>query len=120
MCEFWILGSGSEATISPKYKGKEKRTSPALLLQHDGTRILFDAGPDIAGQLKKVPDPHVVFITHAHPDHIDGIDDLGQQVRRFLKEPGTIDHLEVVPVPVEHSRIRNRSGDSPQDTPTKY
>jgi len=105
MCKFWILGSGSEATISPKYKGKERRSSPALLLEHDETRILFDAGPDIAKQLKKVPNPDVVFITHAHPDHIDGIDDLGAQVKRYLKEPGEINHLSVVPLEVEHSKI---------------
>jgi len=111
-CRIIILGSGSEATLSKDYQedikaGKaEKRASPATLIIHDDLKLLFDAGPDIKEQLAKTRHkPDAVFITHAHPDHIDGIDDLPQDTKRFLKEGAELDHTKTIAFPVKHSII---------------
>jgi len=58
MCRILILGSGSEATLNKDYqalvkrKKAEPRSSPAVLLIHNDTKILFDCGPDIKEQLR--------------------------------------------------------------------
>jgi phosphoribosyl 1,2-cyclic phosphate phosphodiesterase len=62
---------------------KNRRSRCALLLErHNGsarpTRILVDTGPDIRNQLlaANVGFVDAVIYTHAHADHIHGIDDL--------------------------------------------
>jgi len=116
-CIITVLGSGSEAEVPergcdcPQCKdvraSRWPRSSPALHLIHDDLTLLFDCGPDIKEQLQrpKIKDPDAVFVTHAHPDHIDGIDDLPQTTRRFLKEGARLDHMTIEPFPVHHSTI---------------
>lgn len=83
-----ILGSGTSTGVpipgcecavclSPEPKNKRTRTSAAICLD-DGSAILIDASPDlrqqcISHQIKRVS---AVLFTHAHADHILGIDDL--------------------------------------------
>jgi phosphoribosyl 1,2-cyclic phosphate phosphodiesterase len=62
---------------------KNRRTRCALLIERfDGnlrpTRVLVDTGPDIRAQLLAASVDHIdgVVYTHAHADHIHGIDDL--------------------------------------------
>jgi phosphoribosyl 1,2-cyclic phosphate phosphodiesterase len=52
------------------------RTS--ALLEHEGLRILIDAGPDLRSQLlrENVHRLDAVLFTHEHRDHVAGIDDL--------------------------------------------
>lgn len=57
---------------------KNRRRRVSILVQEGDTNILVDYGPDIREQLNSV---HVtkldaVLTTHAHADHIHGIDDL--------------------------------------------
>ncbi len=55
-----------------------QRLRTAALLQHENTTILIDAGPDLRTQMLKHRVMHIdgVLLTHAHTDHIGGIDDL--------------------------------------------
>ncbi len=55
-----------------------QRLRTAALLQHQGTTILIDAGPDLRVQMLRhsVTRLDAVLLTHAHTDHIGGIDDL--------------------------------------------
>lgn len=63
---------------------KNQRTRCALLIERFAatggrpTRVLVDTGPDIRAQLLAARVDHVdaVIYTHAHADHIHGIDDL--------------------------------------------
>jgi phosphoribosyl 1,2-cyclic phosphate phosphodiesterase len=61
---------------------RDRRSRPSAYIQSDdGTALLVDAGPDLRAQalahgLRRVD---AIFFTHAHADHIVGLDD----VRRF-------------------------------------
>lgn len=58
-------------------RNRRTRTS-ALIETADGTRILIDAGPDLRAQLlaARVARIDHVIITHAHADHVTGLDEL--------------------------------------------
>lgn len=86
-----IMGCGSSPGV-PRITGdwgncdpanpKNRRTRPAVLLERLGpegaTRIVIDTGPDFREQMiaTRVVDIDAVVYTHAHADHIHGIDDL--------------------------------------------
>ncbi len=88
---FTILGCGSSGGV-PRVGGdwgncdpanpKNRRRRCALLVERDGdggtTRVLIDTGPDMREQLLSagVPRLDAAVYTHAHADHLHGIDDL--------------------------------------------
>lgn len=90
-----ILGCGSSGGV-PRLGNRWGQCNPAnprnrrrrcsLLLEREGmqgtTRVLIDTGPDLVPQLLDagVGELHGVVYTHAHADHIHGIDDLRQIV----------------------------------------
>jgi phosphoribosyl 1,2-cyclic phosphate phosphodiesterase len=55
-----------------------KRSRCSITIAKDNKIVLIDAGPDIRRQLlkAKVKQIEAVILTHAHADHINGIDDL--------------------------------------------
>ena len=59
---------------------KNRRRRVSILVEHEGTRILIDTGPDLREQLldAEVSDVDAVIWTHDHADHCHGIDDLRQ------------------------------------------
>ncbi|NTF31775.1 MBL fold metallo-hydrolase [Rhizobium skierniewicense] len=89
---FTILGCGSSPGV-PRINGdwgacdpdnpKNQRTRAAFLVQQfspDGgvTTVVIDTGPDLRAQLIAAKVEHIdaVLYTHAHADHLHGIDDL--------------------------------------------
>ena len=97
-----ILGCGSSGGV-PRLGNRWGACAPAeprnrrrrcsLLVERDGpggtTRVLIDTGPDLVPQLldADVAVLDAVVYTHAHADHVHGIDDLRQLVynaRRML------------------------------------
>ncbi|WP_134678884.1 MBL fold metallo-hydrolase [Paracoccus ravus] len=90
-----ILGCGSSGGVPrlgnrwgecDPQNPKNRRRRCALLLERKGplgmTRVLIDTGPDLVPQLLDagVGELDAVVYTHAHADHIHGIDDLRQIV----------------------------------------
>jgi len=76
-----VLGS------SASYAGPGQACS-GYLVEHNGTRVLFDCGPGVLANLAQVTDPttlDAVFITHNHPDHICDIYAL-QALLRYAPE----------------------------------
>ncbi len=84
-----ILGSGTSSGV-PRIgndwgacdpdEPRNRRTRVSALIEHDGTRILIDTGPDMRAQLlaADVATVDAVLWTHDHADHCHGIDDLRQ------------------------------------------
>src|SRR5919197_1853262 len=56
----------------------DRRTRTAALIETDGKRLLIDTPPELRLQLVAAGVDHVdaVLFTHAHADHVHGIDDL--------------------------------------------
>ncbi len=86
---------------------KNRRSRTALLIERFGsgqrpTRVLVDTGPDLRTQLlaANVDAIDGVVYTHAHADHVHGIDDLrafSLSTRRLVDvyaDDATADHLE--------------------------
>lgn len=84
-----ILGSGTSSGV-PRIgndwgacdpaEPRNRRTRASILIEHEDTRILVDTGPDMREQLlaADVGVVDAVIWTHAHADHVFGIDDLRQ------------------------------------------
>lgn len=82
-----ILGCGNGAgtpTIGNNWgkcdpnEPKNRRTRASILIKTDTAAILVDTGPDMKEQLNRhgVTDIEAVLYTHAHADHVHGIDEL--------------------------------------------
>ena len=99
-----ILGCGSSAGVPRVAQGwgacdpsnpRNRRRRCALLLSREGvagsTEIVVDLGPDIREQLLDARVMHIdaILLTHAHADHIHGIDDV---------RPYVIEHGRLLPV----------------------
>lgn len=71
-----VIGCGCAVCRSEDPRNKRLRTS--ALLEAKGQTILIDAGPDMRQQALRagVSRLDAVLLTHAHADHIAGIDDL--------------------------------------------
>jgi phosphoribosyl 1,2-cyclic phosphate phosphodiesterase len=71
-----VIGCECPVCISPDPQNKRLRTS--ALIEAGETSILIDAGPDLRTQMLRAKVRHLdaVLLTHAHADHVGGIDDL--------------------------------------------
>ena len=86
------LGGADEAgdwgACDPTEPRNRRTRTSALITAPDGTRILIDAGPDIRAQLLAARIARVdhLIITHAHADHIMGLDEL-RAINRVMGQP---------------------------------
>lgn len=69
---------GCRCAVCRSHDPLNRRTRTSALLSLDGARILIDASIDLRQQaLREELDAlHAVLVTHAHADHVFGIDDL--------------------------------------------
>lgn len=97
-----ILGCGSSPGV-PRITGdwgncdpthpRNRRSRPAAMVERVGpdgtTRVIIDTGPDFREQMirARIMELDAVIYTHAHADHIHGIDDL----RSYALSHGLID-----------------------------
>jgi len=89
-----VLGSGS-STGTPSIEAgwgacnpnnpRNRRLRPSVLVENHGTCVLIDTSPDLREQLLTADIQHLdgVLYTHAHSDHLHGIDDLRGINRRM-------------------------------------
>ncbi|MGA2497155.1 MAG: MBL fold metallo-hydrolase [Tepidisphaeraceae bacterium] len=88
--ELLFLGTGTSAgvpmigcdcAVCASTDPRDKRTRPSVVISYDGTRVLIDTTPELRLQCveHRVKRIDAVVFTHAHADHIMGLDD----VRRF-------------------------------------
>ena len=67
---------------------RNRRTRASILVEHEGTRVLVDTGPDMREQLlaADVGTVDAIVWTHDHADHTFGIDDV-RQIYHALGRP---------------------------------
>ena len=72
---------GCECATCRSTDPRDTRLRPSLHVEHAGTRVLVDAGPDLRAQALRhgIARVDAILFTHGHADHILGMDD----VRRF-------------------------------------
>jgi phosphoribosyl 1,2-cyclic phosphate phosphodiesterase len=81
---------------------KNRRTRPGIAVQSAATNLIIDTGPDFREQINRTAIKNIdaVIYTHAHGDHIHGIDDLRVMRLRHEKiidiygNPATVAELE--------------------------
>lgn len=71
-----LLGASSPVCLSKDKKDKRLRSS--ILIREKGKTLLVDCGPDFRDQMLRENSPNLdgLLITHAHFDHIAGLDSL--------------------------------------------
>lgn len=71
-----MIGCGCEVCKSTDPRDKRLRAS--VLVEHEGLRILVDAGPDFRYQMLRagVSSLDAILLTHNHKDHTGGLDDI--------------------------------------------
>lgn len=93
-----ILGSGTSmgvpvlgctCAVCTSHDPRNQRLRTSAWLCHGETSLLIDAGPDLRHQLLRQRVTHLdaVLLTHAHTDHIGGIDDLRPVTMRTAPLP---------------------------------
>src|SRR5437762_3885891 len=97
--ELLFLGTGTSAgipmigcrcAVCTSSDPRDKRTRPSVVISHGATRVLVDTTPELRLQCvaNGVERIDAIVFTHAHADHIMGLDD----VRRFnFEREGPID-----------------------------
>jgi phosphoribosyl 1,2-cyclic phosphate phosphodiesterase len=81
-------GRGEWGTCDPT-EPRNRRTRASIIIEaDDGARLLVDTGPDMRAQLlaNAVGRVDAILYTHAHADHITGIDDI-RILNRTLGRP---------------------------------
>jgi phosphoribosyl 1,2-cyclic phosphate phosphodiesterase len=95
--EIVFLGSGTsmgvptlgcQCAVCTSADPRNRRTRPSIAVVWDGHTVVIDTGPDFREQALREGVRHVdaVFYTHAHADHILGMDDL--RPLSFRHKPG--------------------------------
>ena len=94
--ELTVLGSGTSlgvptigcrCRVCRSSNPRDKRTRPSILLRYNNHTVMIDTGPDFRTQALRASIDRLdaVLYTHAHADHILGLDD----TRAFTLQQGT-------------------------------
>lgn len=81
-------GTGDWGECDPR-EPRNRRTRASIVVESKaGSRLLVDTSPDLRSQLLscRVPSIDAVLMTHAHADHITGLDDV-RVLNRILNRP---------------------------------
>lgn len=69
---------GCDCRVCTSDDPHDRRLRTAALIEHEGTNILVDAGPDLRQQMLRARVRHLdaILLTHEHNDHVIGLDDI--------------------------------------------
>lgn len=67
-----------ECEVCSSINPKDKRLRSSVMLEYNGKTTVIDTGPDFRDQMlrEKVKQLDAVLFTHAHRDHLSGLDDI--------------------------------------------
>jgi phosphoribosyl 1,2-cyclic phosphate phosphodiesterase len=105
-----VLGSGTstgvptigcDCRVCASQDPRDRRLRPSVLLRYDGRAVLIDTTPDFRQQALRVRLDRLdaILFTHAHADHIMGLDDvrpLNHRQRASIPIYGAPETLEVI------------------------
>lgn len=71
-------GGGEWGSCDPSEPRNRRTRSSIVIESEDGRRLLIDTGPDLRAQLLacRIATVDAILFTHAHADHITGLDDV--------------------------------------------
>lgn len=71
-----VISCGCWVCASPDIRDKRLRAS--VMIEHNGTTLVIDAGPDFRQQMLRANVKHIdgILLTHEHKDHTGGLDDV--------------------------------------------
>ena len=71
-----MIGCGCE--VCKSQDPRDKRLRASVLVEHEGLKVLVDAGPDFRYQMLRagVSSLDAILLTHNHKDHTGGLDDI--------------------------------------------
>ena len=80
-------GAGDWGDLDPA-EPRNRRSRPSIVIETAGSRLLVDTGPDLRTQLidNKINRIDAILYTHAHADHIAGLDEI-RILNRLLGAP---------------------------------
>jgi phosphoribosyl 1,2-cyclic phosphate phosphodiesterase len=81
-------GAGDWGDCDPT-EPRNRRTRSSIVIENDqNQRVLIDTSPDMRTQLLdcRIPSVDAIFFTHAHADHVTGIDDV-RILNRIVDRP---------------------------------
>lgn len=80
-------GRGDWGACDPA-EPRNRRTRSSIVIEQGGRRLLIDASPDLRQQLLacSIPSVDAILFTHAHADHVLGIDDI-RIINRVIGRP---------------------------------
>ncbi len=92
-----ILGSGTstgvpilgcDCPVCNSMEPEDKRSRPGIMIIKDNFNLLVDASQDLREQLLKNKIERIdgILITHAHADHIFGLDDTRMITKKYKKD----------------------------------
>ena len=69
---------GCDCCVCKSADPKDKRLRSSVYVEHNGLRILVDAGPDFRQQMLRegISSVDAILLTHNHKDHVGGLDDI--------------------------------------------
>ena len=69
---------GCQCAVCTSADPQDKRTRPSILVQYAGKNVLIDSTPDFREQAirERIDRLDAILYTHAHADHILGLDDI--------------------------------------------
>lgn len=80
-----------DCNVCQSADSKDKRLRSSVMVETEGKRIIIDCGPDFRQQMlrEQIRSIDAILITHAHIDHIGGLDDV-RAFNYILQRPADV------------------------------
>ena len=97
---------GCRCAVCTSADPRDRRLRTSAMVETQGRRIVFDAGPDFRCQMLRAGVRRIdgVLLTHEHKDHIGGLDDV--RAFNFMDYPRAIHRIDLYATPRTAACVR--------------